>query len=68
VKEGPVEHVTLTGDRSGEYVLIEERTDRSLVVAPDTSIQAIRRRAGTRPMTSAEFQQHLGNFPSDREG
>jgi hypothetical protein len=30
-------YVTLTGDRSGEYVVIEERPDGSLVVAPDTS-------------------------------
>jgi hypothetical protein len=30
-------HVTLTGDRSGDYVVIEERADGSLVVAPDTS-------------------------------
>jgi hypothetical protein len=68
VKEERVEHVTLTGDRSGEYVLIEERTDGSLVVAPDTSIEAIRKRAGTRPMSAEEFQKHFGDLPSDGEG
>jgi hypothetical protein len=68
VKEERVEHVTLTGDRSGEYVLIEERTDGSLVVAPDTSIEAIRKRAGTRPMTTQEFEEHFGGLPSDGEG
>jgi hypothetical protein len=30
-------HVTLTGDLSGDYVVVEERSDGSLLVAPDTS-------------------------------
>jgi hypothetical protein len=30
-------HVTLTGDRSGDYVIVEERPDGSLLVAPETS-------------------------------
>jgi hypothetical protein len=30
-------YVTLTGDRSGDYVVIEERPDGSLVVAPDAT-------------------------------
>ena len=63
-----MEHVTLTGDRFREYVLIEERTDGSLVVAPDTSIEAIRKRAGTRPMTTEEFEERFGDLPSDGEG
>lgn len=29
--------VTLTGDLAGDYVVVEERVDGSLVVAPDTS-------------------------------
>ncbi|HEY1521158.1 MAG TPA: hypothetical protein VGF91_32330 [Solirubrobacteraceae bacterium] len=33
---GPLQ-VTLTGDRSGDYVIVEERPDGSLVVAPDRS-------------------------------
>ena len=49
-------------------MLIEERTDGSLVAAPDTSIEAIRKRAGTRPMTTAEFEEHFGDLPSDEEG
>jgi hypothetical protein len=68
VKDEHVEHVTLTGDRSGEYVLIEERSDGSLVVAPDTSIEAIRKRARTRPMTAQEFEEHFRDLPSDGEG
>lgn len=30
-------HVTLSGDLAGEYVVVEERADGSLVVAPDPS-------------------------------
>lgn len=60
--------MTLSGDRSGEYVLVEERSDGSLVVAPDTSIEAIRRRAGPRPTSPEEFQKHFGDLPSDGEG
>lgn len=61
-------HITVSGDRSGEYVIVEEREDGSLVVAPDTSVDAIRGRAGTRPMTSEEFEDHFGDLPSDGEG
>lgn len=61
-------HITLSGDRSGEYVIVEERDDGSLVVAPDTSVEAIRKRAGTRPMTAEEFEEHFGDLPSDGEG
>lgn len=39
-------HVTLTGDRSGEYVVVEERADGCLVVAPAT---ASRPRPAPRP-------------------
>ena len=61
-------HITLSGDRSGDYVLVEERSDGSLVVAPDTSIEAIRKRVGTRPMTAGEFEEHFGELPRDGEG
>jgi len=68
VKEERVAHITLTGDRSGEYVLVEERPDGSLVMAPDTSAEAIRRRLGTRPMTTKEYEHHFGGLPRDGKG
>ena len=40
--------VTLTGDVSGAYVVVEQRSDGSLVVAPDVSS-----RSGTAPRRSA---------------
>ncbi len=68
-------HVTLSGDRAGEYVIEEERPDGRLVLARarDTSIAAIRRRGGTRAMTSeesAEFWREHGPHmqPPDGEG
>jgi hypothetical protein len=68
VKEERVERVTLSGSCSGDDVLVAERSDGSLTVAPDTSIQAIRKRAGTRPMTADEFEDQFGDLPSDGEG
>jgi hypothetical protein len=66
-------HVTLSGDRVGEYVIEEERPDGRLVLVRDTSITAIRRRLGTRAMTpeeSADFWREYGPQmqPPDGEG
>jgi len=66
-------HVTLSGDRAGEYVIEEERPDGRLVLVRDTGIAAIRRRGGTRAMTpeeSAEFWREHGPHmqPPDGEG
>jgi hypothetical protein len=66
-------HVTLSGDRAGEYVVTEERPDGALLLVPDTSIAAIRRRLGTRAMTpseSEEFWRENGPLmlPPDDEG
>ncbi len=63
------EHVTLSGDRSGEYVVVEERPDGSLVVAPDTSADAILRRHTLTPATLEEFEAEYGPVqPPDGEG
>jgi hypothetical protein len=35
-------HVTLSGELSGNYVVVEERSDGSLVLTPDTSKRAAR--------------------------
>ncbi len=62
------EHVTLSGDRDGEYLIAEESPDGALLLTPDTSIAAIRRRLGTRPMSAEEFDRHFGDLPTDDEG
>ena len=63
------EHVTLSGDRSGDYVVVEERPDGSLVVAPDTSAEVILRRHDMAPATLEEFEAEYGPVQSpDGEG
>ena len=52
--------VTLSGDRSGGYVIVDERKDGFLILAPDTSMRAIRRSHGLEPATLAEFEAECG--------
>ena len=66
-------HVTLSGDRAGEYVIEEERPDGRLVLVRDTSVAAIRRRQGTRALTAEEFKKFMAEYgplmqPPDGEG
>jgi hypothetical protein len=62
-------HVTLSGDLSGEYVVVEPRDDGSVVVKPDTSMAAIRRRLDATPATLEEFVAEYGPIqPPDGEG
>ena len=62
-------HVTLSGDRAGDYVVLEERDDGSLLLGPDTSVEAMRRRHDLTPATLEEFVAEYGPIlPSDGEG
>lgn len=62
-------HVTVEGDVSGEYILVEEREDGSLVLQSDTSMEAIRRRHNATPATLEEFEAEYGPVqPPDGEG
>lgn len=66
-------HVTLVGDHAGDYVIQEERSDGTLLLAPDTSAQAIRRRLGVREATAAEIEAFMAEhresmLPADDEG
>lgn len=49
---------------AGSYVLEERHEDGSLLLRPDTSIAAIRERAGTRPMSAEQFDKHFGHRPA----
>ncbi len=63
-------HVKLSGDIEGSYyyVVEEARDDGRLVVAPDTSAQAIMDRLGHEPATLDEFEAAYGAVkPSDGE-
>ena len=59
--------VELTGAINGRYEVREERTDGTLVIAPDTSIDAIRARHGSRPATRKEIDDLFGELPTDGE-
>jgi hypothetical protein len=62
-------HVTLSGDRAGDYVIEEEHPDGRILLAPDTGIAAISRRHNLTPATLAEFEAEYGPVrPPDGEG
>lgn len=66
-------HVTLAGDRDGEYVIREERPDGTLVLTPEPVADASLRRLGTRPAKKDEFDAFLAAhgdmmLPPDDEG
>lgn len=66
---GDVErHVTLVGALAGEYVVDEELADGRVVIRPDTSASAIRRRAGLISIDEAEFRERFGSLAVDDEG
>ena len=51
----------------------EEAAEVELIFAPDwpskaTSIEEIRKRTGTTPMSRENFDQHFGSLPIDGEG
>lgn len=62
-------HVTVEGDVSGEYIIVKKREDGSLVLQPDTSTDAIRRRHNATPATLEAFEAEYGPLqPPDGEG
>ncbi len=71
-------HVTLSGDRAGEYVIEEERPDGRLVLVPEGAYPtvtwaAILKRSGGRELTPEEFEQFMAEHgpymgPPDGEG
>jgi hypothetical protein len=59
-------HVTLSGDRAGEYVIEEERPDGRLVLAPDpddpypkVTWAEVLERSGGRELTPEELEQFM---------
>jgi hypothetical protein len=73
VAEHAIEHVALSGDRAGLYVVREERPDGELRLVPDTSWDARLARSGARHATAEEWQAFLAEHgphmqPPDGEG
>jgi len=64
-------HLTAVGELAGEYVVDEELTDGRLVIRPNTSAAAMRRRLDAEPVSDEEFQRLIaehGILPADDEG
>jgi hypothetical protein len=65
-------HVTLSGDIAGEYVVVDQRPDGELTLAPDKSWKATLAHDGEReanPEEFAAFESEYGPFlPPDGEG
>ena len=56
-------------DAEREYVVMSEEPDGTLVLRPDTTAVAIRRRVGSAPATVEEFEADYGRvLPPDGEG
>ena len=56
-----------------ESMTDEEAAQVKLIFAPEwpskaTSIEEIRKRTGTKPMSSKDFEEHFGSLPTDGEG
>jgi hypothetical protein len=74
VKEATdTERVQLTGAVEGRYVIRDRRPDGELVIAPDTSWEAISERAGGRELTPEEWDEFMREhgsemLPPDGEG
>jgi hypothetical protein len=70
VSEHAIAHVRLGhNDAEREYVVMSEEPDGTLVLRPDTTAVAIRRRLGSAPATVEEFEADYGRvLPPDGEG
>ena len=53
---------------AGDYLVAERNEDGSVLLTPDTSVESIHERLGTKPVGQAEFEEHFGDLPSDGEG
>jgi len=56
-----------------ESMTEDEAAEVRLIYAPDwpskaTSIDEVRKRLGTKPMSAADFDRHFGSLPTDGEG
>lgn len=59
----------LSGDATGEYIVVEQRDDGRLAIESDTSMEAILLRQNLTPATLKEFEaEHRPIQPADGEG
>jgi len=63
-----VMHVTLAGDRAGDYLVEQELPDGRLVLRPDPAYPTAMPSFSGRAATIEEFKDILGALPADGEG
>jgi hypothetical protein len=62
-------YVTLSGGKTGRYVVRKEQKDGKLLLEPDTSAQAMLKRHGLKRSSHKKFAgQHVPLLPPDGEG
>jgi hypothetical protein len=61
-------HVTLAGDRAGEYLVEQEMPDGRLLLRPDPAFPTVMPVFKGRAATMEEFKDILGALPTDGEG
>jgi hypothetical protein len=61
-------HVTLAGDRAGDYLVEQELEDGRLLLRPEPAYPAVMPVRNGRAATLDEREQILGALPSDGEG
>lgn len=61
-------HVTLAGDRAGEYLVEEELADGRLVLRPEPTYPSVMPARNGRTATPEEQERILGALPTDGEG
>ncbi len=67
--EDPVRKVRLDEPGlEGDYLVAEVNPDGTVVLAPDTSVEAMLERAGATRVDDAEFDKLFVDLPRDGEG
>jgi hypothetical protein len=61
-------HVTLAGDRAGDYLIEQELPDGRLLLRPDPAYPAVMPIFDGRAATIEEFGEILGALSADGEG
>lgn len=61
-------HVTLAGDRAGDYLVEEELPDGRLVLRPEPNYPSVMPTRNGRAATPKERERILGAIPTDGEG
>ncbi len=51
-----------------DYIVLEQNPDGTVLLGPDTSWEAMKRRLGGEDVSQEEFDRVFGDLPTDDEG